>query len=159
MDELLRHIKENARESTQNLARMLDTTEDDICARIKVYEENGVIRGYQAILNEDKLSLTTVRAVIEVKITPQREGGFNTVADRIANFSEVESVHLMSGGYDLLVFVAGERLQEVSYFVNDRLATIDGVISTSTHFVLKKYKDQGVLMDQQKRSERLLVSP
>lgn len=159
MDELLRHLKENAQETTENLADMLATTEDDIRGRIAAYEKEGVIRGYQAILNEDRLGLSTVRAVIEVKITPQREGGFNSVANRIAQFPEVESVHLMSGGYDLLVFVKGERLQEVAYFVNDRLATIEGVLSTSTHFVLKKYKDNGILMEQKQSSERLPVSP
>ena len=159
MDELLRHLKENAQETTENLAKLLNTTAEDIRKRVSAYEDQGVIRGYKAILNEDLLDLATVRAVIEVKITPEREGGFNTVANRIAQFEEVESVHLMSGAYDLLVFVKGEKLQEVAYFVNDRLATIQGVLSTSTHFVLKKYKDNGVLMEQKEPTERLQVSP
>ncbi|MDA1044190.1 MAG: Lrp/AsnC family transcriptional regulator [Verrucomicrobia bacterium] len=158
MDELLRHLKENAQESTENLAKLLNSTPAEIQQRIADYEKQGIIRGYQTILNEDLLDLNTVRAVIEVRITPERERGFNAVAKRIAQFEEVESVHLMSGSYDLLVFVKGEKLQEVAYFVNDRLATIEGVLSTSTHFVLKKYKDNGVLMDLHEPVERLPVS-
>ncbi len=159
MDELLRLLKENALRTPADLAKMLGLSEEDVKTRILEYEQKGVIRGYQAIVNEDQLDLTTVRAVIEVKITPERDAGFNHVAERIARFEEVESVHLMSGGYDLLVFVKGERLHEVAYFVNERLATLQGVLSTSTHFVLKKYKDQGVLMENAAASERLQVTP
>lgn len=160
MDDLLLLLKENARETPENLAKMLGIPEDEVRSRIATYEEQGILRGYQALINEDQLNLSTVRAVIEVKITPERDAGFNHVAQRIAKFDEVESVHLMSGGYDLLVFVKGERLQEVAFFVNDRLATLQGVLSTSTHFVLKKYKDHGVLMEQPANTdERLKVTP
>ena len=159
MDELLKILKTNALESPQNLAKMLKTSVKTIKARIAKYEKTGVIRGYQAIVNEDQLELGRVYAAIEVKITPEREGGFNHVATRISKFPEVESLYLMSGGYDLLVFVKGKTLKDVAFFVSEKLATIAGVISTSTHFKLKTYKEQGVLMEVEKGHERLQVSP
>ena len=160
MDELLKLLRENALESTDNLAKMLATTEESVKQRIAEYEQNGVIRGYQAIVNEEKLELQVVRAAIEVRITPERVGGFNRVAQRVSKFPEVESLFLMSGGYDLLVFVKGKTLQHVAGFVSDKLATIDGVLSTATHFMLRTFKDQGVQMQQDEESnERLSVSP
>ena len=159
MDELLSLLKKNALESPQNLARMLNTTVKRVKAKIASYEKAGVIRGYQAIVNEDQLDLGRVYAAIEVKITPEREGGFNRIATRISKFPEVESLFLMSGGYDLLVFVKGRNLKEVAFFVSEKLATIDGVLSTSTHFKLRTYKEQGVLMEVEKAHERLAVSP
>jgi len=159
MDELLRLLQKNALEKPKNLAKVLDTTEEDVRAKIDEYEESGVIRGYQAIVNEDQLELNRVRAVIEVKITPEREGGFDRLAQRLSRFEEVESLFLMSGGYDLLVIVKGETLKEVAFFVSEKLATVSGVISTATHFMLKTYKDQGVLMDEEEERERLQVSP
>lgn len=158
MDELLKLLRRNALESADNLAKMLNTTEQDIKARIAAYETEGVIRGYQAIVDEDRLKLDRVRAVIEVKITPEREGGFNRIAARVSKFKEVESLFLMSGGYDLLVFVKGHNLREVATFVSEKLATIAGVISTATHFMLKTYKDQGVLMEAEQPDERIKVS-
>ena len=159
MDELLKLLKKNALESPQNLAKMLNSTPKKVKAKIDKYEKAGVIRGYQAIVNEDQLGLNSVYAVIEVKITPEREGGFNRIATRISKFPEVESLYLMSGGYDLLVFVKGRNLKEVAFFVSEKLATIDGVVSTSTHFKLKTYKEQGVFMEVEKGHERLKVSP
>ena len=159
MDELLRLLKENALESPRNLAKMLSMTEAEVKAKIDDYEKRGVIRGYQAIVNEDQLDLNRVRAVIEVKITPEREGGFDRVAARVSRFPEVKSLYLMSGSYDLLVFVSGDNLRQVAGFVSEKLATIEGVLSTSTHFRLKTYKDQGVLMEVEKENERLQVSP
>ena len=159
VDELLKLLKQNALESPANIARQLNLSEDDVKKKIADYEQQGVIRGYQAIVNEDQLNLERVSAVIEVKITPEREGGYDHVATRISKFPEVESLMLMSGGYDLLVFVKGKTLKDVAFFVSDKLATISGVISTSTHFMLKKYKDQGVLMEPEKQSEKLQVSP
>ncbi len=159
MDELLKLLKQNALETPANLAVMLKTTEADVRARILAYEQAGVIRGYQAVLNPNQVSAHPVQAVIEVKITPEREGGFDRISNRISRYAEVESLFLMSGGYDLLVFVKGQTLQEVGAFVNEKLAPIPGVISTSTHFVLKTYKDQGVLMMVEKEHERLQVSP
>jgi DNA-binding Lrp family transcriptional regulator len=159
MDELLKLLRQNALESPASLARMLGITEKEAREKISSYEKSGVIRGYQALVNEDLLNLSRVRAAIEVKITPEREGGFDRVAARIGRFPEVESLFLMSGGYDLLVFVKGETLREVALFVNEKLATLQGVLSTVTHFMLKTYKDQGVLMESEKTDERLKVSP
>lgn len=158
MDELLLLLQKNALESVENLAKMLNTTDKDIKTRISEYEKQGIIRGYQAIVNEDQINVEHVRAVIEVRITPERGGGYDRIANRIGKFSEVESLFLMSGGYDLLVFVKGPNLKEVASFVNRRLATIEGVLSTSTHFNLKTYKDQGVLMETDQENERLKVS-
>lgn len=158
MDELLQLLQKNALESVENLAKMLNTTDKDIKTRISEYEKQGIIRGYQAIVNEDQIDVEHVRAVIEVRITPERGGGYDRIANRIGKFSEVESLFLMSGGYDLLVFVKGPNLKEVASFVNRRLATIEGVLSTSTHFNLKTYKDQGVLMETDQENERLKVS-
>lgn len=159
MDELLQLLKKNARESIRNLAEMLNLTEDEVRHRIADYEKKGVIRGYQAVVNEDELNLNRVRAVIEVRMKPERGGGYDRTANRISRFPEVDSLFLMSGGYDLLVFVQGTSLNEVAGFVNERLATLEGVLSTSTHFTLKTYKDQGVLMKTEELHERLKISP
>ncbi len=159
MDELLQLLRRNALESVANLAQMLNSSDDEVKSQIEEYERQGIILGYQAIINEDRLDMEAVRAVIEVRITPERGGGYDRIANRIGKFPEVESLFLMSGGYDLLVFVKGPNLKEVAGFVNERLATIEGVISTSTHFNLKTYKDRGVLMHKEQESERLKVSP
>lgn len=159
MDELLKLLKQNALETPKNLARMLNTTEDAVKAKVAEYERTGVIRGYQAIVNTDQLDVKLVRAVIEIKVTPEREGGFNRIAERVSKFPEVESVYLMSGTYDLLAVVAGRDLQEVAFFVSEKLATIAGIVSTGTHFMLKTYKNNGVLMEAEKTDERLKVSP
>ena len=159
MDELLKLIQSNALESHENLARMLGLAPAEVSRRIADYEKRGVIRGYQAILNEDQLDLGKVTAVIEVKVTPQREGGFDTIAERISRFPEVRSAHLMSGTYDLLLFVEGRTLRDVAAFVSERLSTLEGVLSTSTHFMLKTYKRFGVLMHQPTSDERLTVTP
>ncbi|MBN1557269.1 MAG: Lrp/AsnC family transcriptional regulator [Lentisphaerae bacterium] len=159
MDELLKLLRRNALETPSNLAKMLNTSEDEIKTRIAAYERSGVIRAYQAIVNEDQLDLDRVRAVIEVRITPEREGGFDQVAGRISRFAEVESMFLVSGAYDLLLFVAGRTLRDVASFVSEKLASMEGVISTATHFMLKTYKDQGVLMETEKAPERLKVTP
>lgn len=159
MDELLRLLKENALESPANLAKMLGLSEKEVKNKILEYEKNGVIRGYQAIVNEDSLDLDKVSAVIEVKITPEREGGFDRIAGRISRFAEVDSMYLMSGAFDLLVFVSGSNLKEVASFISEKLATIEGVVSTATHFMLKTYKEKGILMEARDENERLKVSP
>ncbi len=159
MDELLKILQANALEPRENIARMLELPVDEVNQRVADYEMRGVIRGYQAILNEDQLGLDKVTAVIEVKVTPQREGGFDTIADRISRFSEVRSAYLMSGTYDLLLFVEGKNLREVAGFVSERLAALEGVLSTSTHFMLKTYKRFGVLMHQEHSDERLTITP
>ncbi len=159
MDELLKILKTNALEKAENIGKMLNLSADEVRARIRKYEADGVIRGYVAILNEDQLDLDRVTAVIEVKVTPERDGGFDRVASRISKFPEVQSVYLMSGAYDLLLFVAGRDLKEVALFVSEKLATIGGVISTATHFMLKTYKHHGVLMEKENEDERLQVTP
>ncbi len=159
MDELLKILQANALESRENISRMLGLSATEINQRIADYEKRGVIRGYQAILNEDRLDLDKVTAVIEVKVTPQREGGFDTIAQRISRFPEVRSAYLMSGTYDLLLFVEGRTLREVAAFVSERLSPLEGVLSTSTHFMLKTYKSFGVSMQQEGSDERLSVSP
>ena len=159
MDELLNILQTNALESRENIARLLGMSAAEVGQRIRDYEKTGVIRGYQAILNEDQLDLDKVTAVIEVKVTPQREGGFDTIAHRVSRFPEVRSAYLMSGTYDLLLFVEGRSLREVAAFVSERLSPLEGVLSTSTHFMLKTYKRLGVLMQQEASDERLSVSP
>ncbi len=159
MEQLLKLLRENASLKHSELAAMLNLTEEEVGARIKAYEENKTILAYQAVLNEEKLDVSDVRAVIEVRLTPERGGGFDRLAERIAKYSEVKSCYLMSGGYDLLVVVEGDNLQNVARFVAEKLATIQGVVSTSTHFLLKAYKEQGVLMHSEKNEGRLAVSP
>jgi DNA-binding Lrp family transcriptional regulator len=159
MDELLNILQSNALESRENIAKMLGVPQAEINRRIEDYEKRGVIRGYQAILNEDEMDLGKVTAVIEVKVTPQREGGFNTIAERISRFPEVRSAYLMSGTYDLLLFVEGPSLREVAAFVSERLSPLEGVLSTSTHFMLKTYKSFGVLMQSEITDERLTITP
>ena len=159
MEPLLKLIRENAAWKPAELGAMLNLSESEVVASIKKYESDQIILGYRAILNEEKLGLDVVRAVIEVKITPERGGGFDRLAERIAKYSEVQSCYLMSGGYDLLVVVQGHNLREVATFVSEKLATVQGVISTATHFMLKPYKEQGVLMKTEVNEERLAVAP
>jgi len=159
MDELLKILQVNATESRDNIAKMLNLPVTEVDKRIADYEKRGIIRGYQAILNDDEIDPDRVTAVIEVKVRPQREGGFNIIAERISRFPEVRSAYLMSGGHDLLLFVEGRNLREVATFVSERLAPLDGVLSTSTHFMLKTYKRLGVLMKSSETEERLSVAP
>jgi len=159
MDQLLKLLQDNAALRPAQLAVMLNRPESEVAAQIKTYEADHVILGYRAILDDEKIGSDSVRAVIEVKITPERGGGFDRLAKRIAKYGEVKSCYLMSGGYDLLVIVEGKNLREVASFVSERLATIQGVISTGTHFLLKPYKEQGVLMQYEHEEERLAVTP
>lgn len=159
MDELLKLLKDNALETPENLAKMLGVTVDEVKTQIAQYESRGIIKGYKAIVNEDELDLHKVTAVIEVKISPERERGFNVTAQRISKFPEVQSLHLMSGTFDLLIFITGRSLQEVASFVSEKLSTMEGVTATATHFMLKTYKQDGVLMHSEDEHERLKVSP
>jgi len=159
MDDLLKLLRDNASLNHSQLSRMLNTSEQEIGDRIANYEKDEVILGYRTVLNEEKLNVEIVRAVIEVKITPEREGGFDRFALRISKFNEVQSCYLMSGGYDLLVIVEGSDLRAVSTFVSEKLATMSGVISTATHFILKPYKEFGVMMSGEYSDEKLSVSP
>jgi DNA-binding Lrp family transcriptional regulator len=159
MDELLKLLRDDASLTPAQIAGRLNLAEAEVETKIKELESNGVILGYRTVINEEKLEVDIVRAVIEVKITPEREGGFDRLATRIARFDEVRSCYLMSGGYDLMVVVEGSDLKAVSAFVSEKLATIQGVISTVTHFMLKPYKDQGVLMGGEFSDEKLAVAP
>ena len=159
MDELLKLLRDDASLTPAQIAGRLNLAESEVETKIKELETNGVILGYRTVINEEKLEVDIVRAVIEVKITPEREGGFDRLATRIARFDEVRSCYLMSGGYDLMVVVEGADLKAVSAFVSEKLATIQGVISTVTHFMLKPYKEQGVLMGGEFSDEKMVVSP
>ena len=159
MEPLLRLLKENARASVEDLAKELNLTPAEVQLQITELQDERVILGYQAILDPTKINNSSVTAVIEVKITPERGGGFDRLASRIAKFEQVQSCYLMSGGYDLMVIVQGTNLQEVASFISEKLATIKGVISTATHFRLKAYKENGTMLIQEERQQRLAVAP
>lgn len=158
--QILDAIQKNGRYSTQDLAAMLATDEQTIKKEIKEMEDANVICGYPTLINWDQTDCELVTALIEVKVTPQRNMGFNKVAERIYRFEEVESVYLMSGGFDLTVVIQGKSMKEVARFVSEKLSTLESVNSTSTYFVLKKYKEHGLIMsDEKHESERMLITP
>ena len=157
-EKLISLLRSNARLSNAELAVELNVSETEINSAISEMEKDGVIRGYAAIVTDQAPgSETRVKALIEVKVTPSRDGGFDRVARRIAKFPEVTDLFLLSGNYDLLLTVEGNSLQQVASFVSDKLATIDGVISTATAFQLKKYKESGMIMQSDEEYERLKV--
>lgn len=158
--QILDAIQKNGRYSTEDLAAMLATNEQTIKKEIKEMEDANVICGYPTLINWDQTDCELVTALIEVKVTPQRNMGFNKVAERIYRFEEVESVYLMSGGFDLTVVIQGKSMKEVARFVSEKLSTLESVNSTSTYFVLKKYKEHGLIMtDEKHESERMLITP
>jgi len=159
MDPILQILESNAVASPEVIAEQLKLTPAQVRARIRELEEEKVILGYRALVHDEKAGRNPVRAIIEVRITPERDGGFDRIAARIAKFDEVRSCRLMSGGYDLLVVVEGSDLRTVANFVSQKLATIQGVLSTATHFMLKTYKEQGVLYPEETFDERLKVTP
>lgn len=159
MDSLLRILKTNARISASELAVMTDMTEKEVEAKIAEYESTGVIKGYTAIIDDAAIDPGIVTALIELKVTPQSQSGYDEIGREIANYEEVESVRLMSGSYDILVSVTGRSVREVSQFVFARLAAIDGVCSTTTHFELKSYKFNGVPIFDGDTDERGMISP
>lgn len=154
MDTILKLLEDDATLTPAQLATMLDKEEGDIRQIIRQYEKDGVILGYKTIIDWDKTDREYVNAIIEVKMTPQRDRGFDRVAEKIYNYPEVKSLYLMSGGYDLCVIIEGKTMKEVAYFVAQKLAPIEFVISTSTHFVLRKYKDKGVIYGAEIPDER-----
>jgi len=158
-DPLLQLLRANARTTHEQLAELLALSTDQVSARIAAWEADGTILGYQAVVNPEQADADAVSAFIEVKVTPERGGGFDRLAMRIARFDQVTSCYLASGGYDLMVVVEGGDLREVARFVSEKLSTLDGVLSTATHFRLKTYKENGFLFDQEARAERLAVSP
>ncbi len=145
MESILKILEDNANLTHEQLAVMCQKEVGDIKKYIKEQEANGVILGYKTMIDWDKTDREYVTALIEVKITPQRDRGFDRVAELIYNYPEVQSLYLMSGGYDLAVLIEGKTMKEVAFFVAQKLAPIDDVISTATHFVLRKYKDKGVV--------------
>ena len=159
MDSLIRILRQNSAIPRADLARLLGLTEADLAAQIAKLEEGGVILGYHAVINSDLWDAEAVTAAIEVRVTPEREGGFDRIASRIAGFEEVESVYLMSGGYDLLVIVNGANLREVASFVASKLSPIEAVQSCATRFRLKTYKENGLLHALEEAPERLSVTP
>lgn len=158
MDKLLKILSENSNLTTKELSLMLGEPEDYIVAQIKEYESAGVIRGYRAVVNWDEVPDSGVVALIELKVAPQLQKGFDEFAERVLGYDEVESVYLMAGGYDLLLTVKGQTIQDVSSFVAKQLAAMDGILSTATHFMLKRYKENGVsLVDVDKNDGREMV--
>ncbi len=159
MNEILKILRINARESSSDIAKMLNRSQEDVENEIGQLEKLGIIKGYQAIVDEDTLDNNQVTALIEVDVSPRREDGFDHVARRIAAFPEVKSMYLMSGNYDLLLFIVGNTLREVASFVSAKLAPMEGVNSTTSHFMLKTYKNNGVLMETREEYEKLKVTP
>ena len=160
MNPVLKLLLEGASLTTAQMAQVLNLSEAEVNRQLEQLKKERVLLGWRPVLNLDTEESGGVRAVIEVRITPERGGGFNRLAERISRFDEVESCYLMSGGYDLLVFVNGTSLQKVAAFVSEKLATIEGVLSTATHFLLRSYKEAGFLMEgKAEENERLKVAP
>ena len=155
---LLSLLEENARYSVEEHALMLGIDTETVATEMAELHKDGIIRGYTALINWDKVDNTHVTAIIELKVTPQPDAGFEDIAERVMRFEHVELVYLMSGGYDLCVIVKGRSFQEIAMFVAKRLATIAGVVSTATHFILRTYKDNGIEIQDTKLDDRENVS-
>jgi DNA-binding Lrp family transcriptional regulator len=154
MDEILEILEKNARASVEEIALMLDKSVEEVKDTIKKLEEDNVIVGYNTLINWDRSSKENVTALIEVKVTPQRGQGFDKVAERIYQYPQVKACYLMSGGFDLTVIIEGKDMKEVALFVAEKLAPLESVLSTATHFVLKKYKDEGVIFEKKNKDDR-----
>lgn len=157
--QILKYLEKNSRADLADLAVLLDSDEVTIANEMADMEKEGIICGYHTLINWDKAGKDQVNALIEVRVTPQRETGFDNTAERISNYPEVSAVYLISGGYDLLVTLEGQTLMEVSRFVSGKLSSIDEVISTTTYFILKKYKDHGTVLTHKDKPERMAVMP
>ena len=158
-DELLSVIEKNSRIDFSELAVLLGTSEEEVLKELTRLEKEGVICGYHTLINWEKTNIEKVTGLIEVKVTPQRGRGFDNIAERIYNYPEVRAVYLISGGYDLLVTLEEKSLREIANFVSDKLSTLDSVLSTATHFILKKYKDHGTIFDKKRADEREVITP
>jgi len=159
MNEILEILSENAKATPGEIATLLGRPEEEVARKIKELEDSGVIRKYITLINWERLQESYVFAVIELKVALQRKTGYDAVAERIARFSEVESVRLISGDHDLSVTVRGRSMKEVAYFVAEKIAPLEGVQSTCTHFILKSYKEHGVILTERPRVQRLVVTP
>lgn len=158
-EKILHVIEKNSRIDMKELAIILGCEEIDIANEIAKMEEEGVICGYHTLIDWEKTSLDKVSALIEVRVTPQRGQGFDNIAERIYKYPEVNAVYLISGGYDLLISLEGKSLKEISAFVSDKLSTLDSVLSTATHFILKKYKDHGTVLAKKNEDTREKIMP
>ena len=158
-EEILKIIEKNSRVETKELAVRLAVDEKEVVKAMADMENEGIICGYHTMINWEKTTNEKVTALIEVRVTPQRGQGFDSIAERIYQYPEVNSVYLISGGYDLMVTLEGKSLREVSSFVSDKLSTMDTVLSTATHFILKKYKDHGTIMTDKEQDERMKITP
>ena len=156
---ILNYIERNSKADLQELAIMLGTDEVMVANEIAEMEKEKIICGYHTLIDWDRAGSEMITALIEVRVTPQRDQGFDRIAERIYNFPEVTAVYMISGGYDLMVILEGWTLKGVSQFVSEKLAPVEAIMSTATHFILKKYKDHGTIMVPQKKSERMLVTP
>ena len=157
--DILNLLQNNSKLDVKDLALMLGSNEADIASEISAMEKEKIISGYHTLINWDKTNTERVTALIEVRVTPQRGEGFDKIAERIYRFREVTAVYLMSGGFDLTVIIEGATMKEVALFVGQKLAPLESVLSTGTHFVLKKYKDYGIILDEERKDERMVVSP
>ena len=158
-EKILAVIEKNSRIDLKELAILLGENEVDVANEISNMEKEGIICGYHTLINWDNTSTEKVVALIEVKVTPQRGMGFDKIAERIYQFSAVSAVYLMSGSFDFTVIVEGKTMREVSQFVSDKLSPMESVLSTGTHFILKKYKDHGTILTENKTDERQLITP
>ena len=158
-EKILSIIEKNSRIDLKELAIILGVEEVDIVNEMELMEKEGVICGYHTLIDWEKTSAEKVNALIEVRVTPQRGNGFDSIAEKIYKYSEVHAVYLISGGYDLLVTLEGKSLKEISRFVSEKLSTLDSVLSTATHFILKKYKDHGTILTKKEVDERIQVTP
>lgn len=158
-EELLSIIEKNSRIDMKELAARLGISEIEIAEELQAMETENIICGYHTLIDWEKTSIEKVTALIEVRVTPQRGQGFDRIAERIYNYPEVKSVYLISGGYDLLVTLEEKSLKEISGFVSDKLSTLESVLSTATHFILKKYKDHGTILEKKHVDEREVITP
>ncbi len=158
-EELLSILEKNSRIDFSELAVLLGKSEEEVLTQLSELEKEGVICGYHTLINWEKTSIEKVMALIEVKLTLQRGRGFDSIAERIYNYPEVKAVYLISGGYDLLAILEEKTLKEIASFVSGKLSTIDGVLSTATHFILKKYKDHGTILNKEDKDEREVITP
>ena len=158
-EELLAIIEKNSRIDFQELAVLLGASEEEVLNELTALEKEGIICGYHTHINWEKTSIEKVTALIEVKVTPQRGQGFDKIAERLYNYPEVRAVYLISGGYDLLITLEEKSLKEIAGFVSDKLSPLDSVLSTATHFILKKYKDHGIMLSEKYEDKREVITP
>ncbi len=154
MEKILQLLENDGRLTAEQLAVLCSTSTEEIKAKVKKLEAEGVILGYKALIDWDQTDREYVSALIELKVAPQRDKGFDRIAEKIYNYPEVQSLYLMSGGFDLMLIIEGKTMKEVAYFVAYKLAPLEDVVSTATHFVLKKYKDKGVIYQAPEKDER-----